>query len=108
LGSPADPACASDPGAVRATIQTISAWLLLQPRGPVRTAEPMTARVRWSPQRVCLEAVELPDRSVDMIEGIQLDAWIVARFVPQPAAARVAIQPGAEMRQGISCAFAKP
>ena len=79
----------------------------------------MLARVRWSPSRVCLEAVEL--RSQDTAassggasspSGTPLDqpveSWVVARFAGGAAAGRVVVVAGAEQRQRLECKLGSP
>jgi hypothetical protein len=103
------------------TIQTIAPWIRLAGVGDLRALEDafMLARVRWSAARVCLEAVELraQDFSVNPSgqtaqSGTPLDqpveSWVVARFVGVPAAGRLVVVAGAEVRQPVECKLRAP
>jgi hypothetical protein len=117
-----DPACRADSGGWRATLQTMAPWLRVAGPPELRaraedTPAPMLARVKWSPARVCLEAVEV--RVADTGDGsttsgspfgsvwdAPLETWLVARFAGGPAAARVLVVHGGELRQPFDCTLA--
>jgi hypothetical protein len=115
LASADDPACKSDPGGWRVTIQTVAPWLRLTGVGDLRGVEdaPMLARVRWSASRVCLEGVELRTQDLS-VAGAQpsqwgtpwdspVESWAVARFAGGAAAGRVVVVPGGEIHQPVEC-----
>jgi hypothetical protein len=90
LGS--SPACAASTGGYRALIQTPYAWLANEERAG--NAPGMSALVRWSADRVCLEAVETPYEN----------RLLVARFAgKEPGAVLVSGPPGGTDRQAVSC-----
>jgi hypothetical protein len=114
-----DPACKNDPGGWRVTLQTMAAWIRLTGAADLRAADDgrMFARVRWSPTRVCLEAVELRTQDLFVPGGntpsqfgtawdAPVESWAVARFVGGGAAGRVVMLPGAEVRQPLECKLA--
>jgi len=116
-----DPACKSDPGGWRATVQAMAPWLRLGGGADMRGPDdaPMLARVRWTASRVCLEAVELrgADTTVAPPPGNPqfgtawdqpVESWIVARFAGGAAAGRVIVLQGAEMHQPLECTLATP
>jgi len=121
LTSADDPACKSDPGGWRATVQAMAPWLRLGGGADMRGPDdaPMLARVRWTASRVCLEAVELrgADTTVAPPPGNPqfgtawdqpVESWIVARFAGGAAAGRVIVLQGAEMHQPLECTLATP
>jgi hypothetical protein len=94
-------ACAKG-GGYRALVQTATPWIALEGAHPSWNAPGMSAIVRWSPERVCLEAVQLgfreqapsapkpppaakPGRSRASAPPIQV--VVVARFTTQDATA---------------------
>lgn len=97
-----DPSCAQTDDAYRAILQTATSWLRIAGR-PIADAATsgMTARVRWSPSRLCIEAVEVPESSDGSAETI-----VVATFAPN-AAGRSDIELGSESRAPLSCALAR-
>lgn len=104
-----DPACRNDAAGYRAAITTMAPWLAV--RGARFNASPagaMSARVRWSRSRVCLEAIEIPEGLTTVRGGDEVETEIVARFVPPLAAGRVGVAPGVELRQPLTCALAPP
>jgi hypothetical protein len=116
-----DPACKSDPGGWRATVQAIAPWLRLGGGADMRGPDdaPMLARVRWTASRVCLEAIELrgADTTVAPPPGNPqfgtawdqpVETWVVARFAGGAAAGRVIVLQGAEMHQPLECTLAAP
>ena len=112
-----DPACKSDTGGWRATLQTMGPWIRLTGAADLRAADDggrMLARVRWSATRVCLEAVELRTQDLFVSAGASpsqfgtawdgpVESWAVARFAGGPSAGRVVVLPGAEARQTLEC-----
>jgi hypothetical protein len=121
-----DPACKADPAGWRVTVQTIAPWLRLDASGDLRGMEDsfMLARVRWSPARACLEAVEV--RTEDMpvaspgggppVQTSQwgsawdapVESWVVARFAGGASAGRVVVIAGGELRQSLECKLGAP
>jgi hypothetical protein len=113
-----DPACKADGAAWRVTLQSALPWLRLAGSAEIRAGDDavMLARVRWSPARVCLEAVEL--RAADTTPTSQgtspfgsawdqaLETWVVARYAGGPSAGRVVVTAGAEIHQPLSCSLA--
>jgi hypothetical protein len=94
-------ACAGGDG-FRAVIQTQQPWLGLD---GANSRSPMTALVRWSTERVCLEAVELGYRNIPT-DGSQqpLTVVAVARFVGSDAGhAFVGNEASAQVRVSASC-----
>ncbi len=115
-----DPACKADGGAWRVTLQAIAPWLRVTGSADLHGAEDaaMLARVRWSPARVCLEAVELraQDTAVTSQGSSQfgspwdqaLETWVVARYAGGASAGRVVVTTGAELHQALECTLAAP
>ncbi len=101
-----DPACANDPQAYRATIQTVASWVRIAGRTFADDATSgMTARVRWSPARVCVEAIEVPESVGASPSGTPTETIAIATFSPS-AAGRASIEIGSEARAPLSCALA--
>jgi hypothetical protein len=94
-------ACAGGDG-FRAVIQTQRPWLRLD---GANSRSSMTALVRWSTERVCLEAVELGYRNIPTDGSPQpLTVLAVARFVgPDAVAAFVGNEASAQVRVSASC-----
>jgi hypothetical protein len=94
-------ACAQQPNGYRALIQTTTAWLSLDADASAPDAPAnMWAIVRWSPERVCLEAVELgsterPERVIARFVGKSAEA---ALFNPRTRWAKA---------EAASCTFTK-
>ncbi len=115
------PACRADASGFRATLAVLRPWLRLAGDARAEEDAPMFARVRWSAARVCLEAVEVRITDSDVRVAVrdaprergargtttpvdaQIETWLVARFTGVPEAARVAIAPGIELRQTMTC-----
>ncbi len=103
-----DPACRADGGGYRAVVQTTGPWVRLRLLGsPVEATGPMLARVRWSKERVCLEAIEVRGSPVQLGEAREVETYVVARFVGQGEAGMVGVSPGVELRQPLRCAIAR-
>ena len=120
-----DPACKalaqlppSDPNAGwRAIVQTARPWISIS--GPNMQADaetPGLLRVRWTQNRICLEAAEirLPPTKVRATQKssdgsaatpVDLDAatYLVARWTGTPAATRSSVMLGSETRQTLDC-----
>lgn len=108
-----DPACRKDSGGFRAIVQARVPWVeLLMGRssmGPGDAPFPaMTARVRWSAERVCLEAIELPEPPINVPAGSLVPSFIVARLAAPAAAGRVGALLGTELRQALGCVLSGP
>ena len=95
-------ACAGGDG-FRAVIQTHRPWLRLD--GASSHLSAMTALVRWSTERVCLEAVELGYRTIPTADSQpSLTVLAVARFVGRDAGyAFVGNEASAQVRVSASC-----
>lgn len=110
-----DPACAPRPDDARALLVTEGAIGLdragLRGLAPAAPGTPGLAVVRWSRDRACLDAVEIPvrderfDEGPGMYEPPGAVRKVIARFDNHaPArAALVSVSPGAEVRQPLSC-----
>jgi hypothetical protein len=102
-----DPACKSEPGGYRATLQIVSPWIrVTTPELRVEDA-PMIARVRWTAKRVCLEAfeVKVPSMSVRASgaghgDSVTFATWLVGKG---GTFARVGVSDGLEWRQPLEC-----
>jgi hypothetical protein len=92
------PACSTSRDGYRALIQTPESWLDAEPPGGNSA---MTAIVRWSSARVCLEAVEAPN-GFGPGRG-----HLVARFAGRNQGAALLTETGNEMhRQPVTCRLA--
>jgi hypothetical protein len=116
-----DPACKGDTAGWRVTLQTMQPWIKLAGVSDLRGADDsrMLARVRWSPARVCLEAVELRTQDwgsssasstgpYGSVWDQPVESWVVARFTTGVSAGRVVIVAGAEARQPLECRLSTP
>ncbi|MFO0588080.1 MAG: hypothetical protein U0441_11095 [Polyangiaceae bacterium] len=108
--SASDPSCAASPDDMyRATIQIASPWVYVgdHPLGNP-TLSGMTARVRWSPTRLCIEALDVPEerRENAAFPDRDTEPVITATFAPDEAA-RNDIEPGLEYREKLSCALTR-
>ena len=117
------PECRAETGGWRATIVTLRPWVRFGGDAQIEEEAPMFARVRWSVARVCLEGIELrvadteakvsirgartPNGQFEALppEDATLETWLVARFTGAPAAARLSIVPGFELRQAMLCSL---
>jgi hypothetical protein len=102
-----DPACRNEPGGYRAIVVSTGSWVRV--RGAA-AAGPMSARVRWTASRVCLEAIEAPDEPRTVRSGDEVAVSVVARFAGAKgsSAARIGVAPGAELRQPLTCTLSAP
>lgn len=86
----------------RAVIGMPTSWFRLGVVDPGSSERIAFARVRWSKERVCVEAVELPAHQYDLPNG-QAGSYVVARFGKDAAAMHVFFSLGAELREPRSC-----
>ncbi len=101
-----DPACA-EKGGYRALVLPTESWLELA-GSPGHSDDDdwgMTMAVRWSTERVCLEALELGDETFSIFDEGMLTR-VAASFVGKPEAARLGFTQGYELRQPLSCTLA--
>jgi hypothetical protein len=106
LASVDDEACRADTTGWHAIIQTVAPWIRLVGSEPEPDEDaPMLARVRWSAQRVCLEAVELRAADTALSSDSTVETWTVARLAAPAAAGKVTVVPGTEIRQPVQCAL---
>lgn len=101
-----DPACVSDSDGYRATIQAIGPWARvagLPFQDGALTG--MTARVRWSAARVCIEAIEVPEKAFTSPAGIASETVLIAGFAAG-GSGRASIEIGSEGRTPLSCTLA--
>jgi len=95
-------ACAADTDAVRAIVNLQPGWVGVSLPGS--TGEPAVAlgMVRWSKERVCLEAVEFPLDTIDLTYDSQ-QLLLGARLASEPSAYRYAFGFGAEYMERVAC-----
>jgi hypothetical protein len=110
-------ACSRSDDGARAIIQTQFPWVTVAgssgfggaPKFPEQPG--MKALVRWSKERVCLEAIELGYRGLVEPESWRhrlTDVMLVARFVGRdPGAALLAFNASAAYRETVSCRLRK-
>jgi len=103
------PECKPTASDYRAVFQTSRAWLRLVDSGqpvPEEALEAgMFAVLRLNPDRLCLEAVELAGAPSERQDD-SYQTRLSARFTgPPPTAAKLAIAPGFELRQPLSCSL---
>jgi photosystem II stability/assembly factor-like uncharacterized protein len=99
------PACKKGDG-YRALIQTAAPWIELEGARFSGIAPGMNAIVRWSPERVCLEAVELGFR--EQAGSVTFPVLLVARFTAQDAsAAFVGSSTAASVHEVTQCEFVR-
>jgi photosystem II stability/assembly factor-like uncharacterized protein len=112
------PACAKG-GGYRALVQTGTPWLDVEGARFSGNAPGMSAIVRWSPERVCLEAVEIglreqaggsPAKTDPGLNGAPpITVMIVARFTANDAsAAFVGTSTTASVREPAKCELVPP
>lgn len=102
-----DPACKSDPGGYRTTVQAVGPWIrVTNPEIKVEDA-PMLARVRWTANHVCVEGfeVKMPPLNLSIkASGTSIttttSTWLVAKG---GTFARVSVAEGIEWRQPLEC-----
>ena len=104
LTNAADDACKNDTGGWRTVVRTIGPWLRLVGAEPEPDDDaPMLARVRWSDKHVCLEAVELRAADTPVGGDVTIETWMVAHLTSPTTAGKVAVVPGTEVRQPMTC-----
>ena len=94
--------CTTDASAVRAIVELKPGWLGVNlPGSP---DEPATAlgMVRWSQERVCLEALEFPLDTRPLADG-ELQLLVSARLEGEPRAYRYGFWYGAEYVERVAC-----
>jgi hypothetical protein len=98
--------CKAAPNDYRAVLQTTRSWLTLaggDATAAADTEQGMFAMIRINTERVCLEAVEVPQVAEPY------PAHVVARFVGnRRGAASAGFSPGVELRQPLDCALSAP
>jgi hypothetical protein len=102
------PECRGEKGAWNAILSLPQTWLQLRDAYvPMEKSGTFIARVRWSEARVCLDAVEIPAGDVEPedVGGKHTGVAVIARFVPAPASARVAIGDEAQLFEEMQCAL---
>lgn len=101
-------ACQGDSSGHRAILQLRRRWLQLR-TGDLRGSDvgPMMAMVRWSGERVCLEAVMTTGTELEL-RGTTLAPAYIARFAGKPVAARRSFEPGAEYGSSLVCTLELP
>jgi hypothetical protein len=106
------PACSQNDDGVRAIIQTPHPWVTVAGGGGFFREPGMTALVRWSATRVCLEAVEVGYRAVKAPKDYGhpfADVMLVARFVGEgTGAAFVGLSETSEYHETVSCELRMP
>jgi hypothetical protein len=97
-----DPACANRSG-YRAIVVTPSSWLkLVHGATDVSEGWGMIAAVRWSKERVCLEAVELAAPQF-WHNDEAAETRVVLSVTAKATAARIGISAGFELREPLTC-----
>jgi hypothetical protein len=97
------PACAHGDG-YRAIVQSGKSWLSLDGAPGFRPQNGMTALVRWSAERVCLEAVEVGYSELEQGGSPALRVSAVARFVgAEPGAGFVGMESNSVVREPAKC-----
>ncbi|MCW5817100.1 MAG: hypothetical protein KIT84_39255 [Labilithrix sp.] len=102
-----DPACKSEQGGYRTTLQVIGPWIRITTPDLKVEEAPMIARVRWTDKRVCLEGfeVKMPPADVRISaygspQTFSIGTWLVAKG---STFARVGVGEGVEWRQPMEC-----
>jgi hypothetical protein len=100
-------ACAHADDGVRAIVQTPIAWVNVAGASRLPESPGMRALVRWSKERVCLEAIELGYRGVQGSARWRhpvTEVMLVARFVGRdPGAGLVAFNASTAYRETVRC-----
>ncbi len=101
-------ACLGDSSGHRAILQLRQRWLRLR-TGDLRGGDvaPMMAMVRWSAERVCLEAMMTTGPELEL-RGTTLAPAYIARFAGKPVAARRSFDSGAEYGSSLACTLEPP
>lgn len=99
------------PDDVRLLLRGKSHWLLLGGVGPkddsVPGAHEILALLRWSPSRVCLDAIELGKRLDVTVGELEAPSAVSARFDAKPRAVRRAFDVGIEYEEPLRCELAR-
>ena len=106
LEDASSPGCAAMQGGVHAVIVSREPWVRLGTFPADGTDRLSIAKVRWSAERVCLEAVEVPAVVHDLPEGTQVESYVAARFGKDASAGHVMTAIGAELREPRTCTLA--
>jgi hypothetical protein len=102
LKAASDPACADKAG-YRAVVMPMQGWLALaRSEADAEQDFGMIAAVRWSRERVCLEALEISDNPFNVADE-ELLTRVAATFTVKPEAARLGFAQGMELRQPLVC-----
>ena len=97
------PECAHQDG-YRAIVQSGQSWLSIDGASGFRPQNGMTALVRWSADRVCLEAVEVGFSELAQGDSRAIRVSAVARFVgSEPGAAFVGTESASAVREPALC-----
>jgi hypothetical protein len=99
--------CSSDPAAARALFATTEHWVALTHPNADETTPGMMAAVRWSPTKVCAEALEIASGTQD-IGDRSLEMRVLARLVSPAAASRRGIGLGGELTETATCKLQNP
>jgi hypothetical protein len=99
-------ACSSMQGGVHAVVVSREPWVRLGTFPADGSDRLSIAKVRWSRERVCLDALEVPAVVHDLPEGTQVESYVAARFGKDASAGHVMIAAGAELREPRSCTLA--
>lgn len=86
----------------RAVIVTTEPWLDLGGGEEPFADRVGFALVRWSTDRVCLDAIELPAHGFDLASGT-VDSYMAVRFGKDAGAGHLLVAEGAELREPRSC-----
>jgi hypothetical protein len=103
------PDCKADRGGYRAIVRVADRWFDVRglDRGSGGGGSTL-ARVRWSPNRLCVEAIDVDAGTAPLPDGSAISTGVVAVFDERPDAARLSIAPGATFRQPMRCTISAP
>lgn len=108
LQSADTPACRQDASGFRAIVMTGGPWVsVVDSESPLASTAGAMALVRWSPERVCVEALEI-DAGMWTTDQGDMNTTVVARFDGTPVAGRVGIARGSELQIPMSCTLLPP
>lgn len=99
--------CASDAAAARTLFSTTERWVALSHPNADETTPGMLAALRWSPTRVCAEALEIASGTQDVGDR-SLEMHVVAKLAPPAGASRRGIGLGGELTEAASCKLQNP
>jgi hypothetical protein len=86
----------------RAVIATAEPWLRLGADDDLDTHRVGFALVRWSSERVCLDAIEVPAHAFDLDIGT-VESYVAARFGKDGGAAHLFVAEGATLLEPRTC-----